>query len=162
MLSITATSHATLPITIFTWPTVFNLDLAQERRNFTCFDLTANEALDIELTKGPSRPEYSREAGGLDDEYFHTLDPEVPVTFRERFSIACHPPEGEVAVVPGHRYRFALSAGENVAWWQYRTKAEVMAPAGQHVRLGQSEGPEIVLDHVEAVEFELLVDPRSG
>lgn len=54
-LSVTATSHATVPITIFTWGDIFNLSLAQKRKNFTCLDPTTNAPIRMEITKDPKR-----------------------------------------------------------------------------------------------------------
>lgn len=71
-LSVTATSHATEPITIFTWGTIPNLPLAQRCKNFTCLDLTAN-TLRMETTKGPRRGMVLRVLGSPDDRFFATL-----------------------------------------------------------------------------------------
>ncbi|KAJ9625115.1 hypothetical protein H2203_005070 [Taxawa tesnikishii (nom. ined.)] len=110
-VSLTATSHASQPITIFTWPTIFNLALSQKRNNFTCLDLTSNTPLRLELTKGPQRSGFSRAKDGPDDVFFQTLDPETPVTFRAAFKLAHRTTEGRDAIVEGHRYRFGVREG---------------------------------------------------
>ncbi|KAI9836064.1 MAG: hypothetical protein M1819_001675 [Sarea resinae] len=154
-LSITATSHATQPITIFTWPTVFNLDLSQKRANFTCLDLTSDAPLRLELTKGPKRTAFNREKGGSDDVFFQTLEPETPTTFKAPFKLACRTTEGRDAIVPGHRYRFGVREGEQVPWWRYGSKEDVMAPAGEWAGLGDPSGGPLALGDVAPVEFEV-------
>lgn len=154
-ISLTVTSHATQAITIFTWPTIFNLDLSQKRANFECIDHVSNEPLRLELTKGPKRPAFSRESGGIDDAFFRTLEPETPVTFNAAFKLAGRSTEGRNAIVPGHRYRFAVRDGETVSWWRYGRKEDVMTPAGTPSTLGEASGPPITLADIASVEFEV-------
>ncbi|GAB7327760.1 hypothetical protein MBLNU13_g11571t1 [Cladosporium sp. NU13] len=51
-LPVTVISHASAPITIFTWPTILNTRLALRRKNFECIDLDTNTPLNLEITKG--------------------------------------------------------------------------------------------------------------
>ncbi|TXC00713.1 hypothetical protein FocTR4_00007984 [Fusarium oxysporum f. sp. cubense] len=78
-ISITATSHASEPTTIFTWHIIFNLRLAQRRKTFICTDLTTGSPLQLETTKGPKRPQFSFALSGRDDSYFITLEPNIPI-----------------------------------------------------------------------------------
>lgn len=156
-IPIRAVSHAPAPITIFTWPTIFNLALAQRRANFECLDLTADAPLRVDLTKGPKRPGFSRERGGLDDRSFCTLLPETPVVFSDSFRVASRVlgrPEDGSSLSPGHRYRYAVREGESVGWWRWGTKDEVMAPPGRPEALGEASGGPIDLSS-EVVEFEV-------
>ena len=155
-LTLTVISFADQPITIFTWPTVFNLHLSQRRRNFTCIDLTSDTYVFLELTKGPRRPGFSRSAGSSDERYFVTLEPGEPVTFHAPFSLSCRPVEGSHAIMPDHTYRFAISEGEKVWWWRYGKKADILTPVGKAAGLGDPDGPPLPLDEVNAVEFEVL------
>ncbi|KAK2689873.1 hypothetical protein QWA68_010726 [Fusarium oxysporum] len=84
-ISITATSHASEPTTIITWHTIFNLRLAQRRKNFICTDLTTGSPLQLETTKGPKRPQFSFALSGRDDAYFITLEPNIPIAVTYRF-----------------------------------------------------------------------------
>ncbi|KAF2239303.1 hypothetical protein EV356DRAFT_572743 [Viridothelium virens] len=154
-LTVTAVSHAWTPITIFTWPSIFNLDLAQKWANFTCVDLNTAIPLHLELTKGPKRPGFSRELGGRDDAYFCTLEPEESVTFQASFKLASRTTEGPHAIVPGHRYRFGVREGENVEWWRAGKREDVMSRPGEESGLGDASGMPIVLYPVEAIEFEI-------
>lgn len=153
-ISITATSHATRPITIFTWPTIFRLDLAQDRKNFTCDDLTTDTPVFVELTKGPRRPGFTCTKGSNDDKYFWTLEPETPLTFKNPFRVAF---EGRAAVAEGHQYRYAVNQGKVVRHWWYGRRDDVMSPSrfGERTALSKSSGEPIVLEPVGPVKFEV-------
>ncbi|CEI60113.1 hypothetical protein FVEN_g8098 [Fusarium venenatum] len=156
-ISITVTSHASSPITIFTWHTIFNLALAQRRKNFICTDLTTGSPIQMDVTKGPKRPGFSYELGGPDDEYYVTLEPETPVTISHRF-LREYAIEGDKAFTPGHKYRLEVREDEVVKWWRYGKKEDVMAPPGQReARDGceDASGPPIRLGPVEPVGFEV-------
>jgi len=142
-LSITAVSHASTPVTIFTWPNVFNLKLAQRRANFKCVDLETGEPLFLELTKGPKRAGFSCERGSQDDQYYLTLEPGQPLKISEQFGLAKRPTEGPRAISPGHRYAFEVRHGEQVDWWREGTREEVLVPPGQS---GQVEGSEALYE----------------
>ncbi|KAI9712512.1 MAG: hypothetical protein M1828_001693 [Chrysothrix sp. TS-e1954] len=159
-LSITAISHAQTPLTIFTWPTIFHLDLAQRRRNFTCVDLETTEPLQLETTKGGKRPAFSRELGGKDDAHFRTLEPKEPVTFSGPFKLANRMVEGLYALVPGHRYQFGVQNGEGVSWWKEGRKEDVLAPRGEDAGLGEAGGKPIVFEGIEPVDFK-VEEPNS-
>lgn len=155
-LSTTATSHATQPVTIFTWATILNTKLSQTRKNFTCYDLTSDLPFFVEITKGPQRRGFTRTEGTPDADYFHTLDPEVPVTFTDIFRLSFRQTEeGIHALTEGHRYRYAVSEGEMARQWWYGRKEEVMAPAGERKPLLAASGAPIVFGPVAPVEFEV-------
>jgi hypothetical protein len=157
-LSITAVSHASTPITIFTWPNIFNLRLAQKHANFKCVDLDTGEPLSMELTKGPKRPDFSHERGGIDDEYHITLEPGQPVKINESFALAKRPTGGPRSITPGHRYTFEVRDGEQVGWWREGRREDVLvAPAhfGQ-VKLNEASGEPIVLNIAGPVDFTVL------
>ncbi|KAF4962841.1 hypothetical protein FSARC_9084 [Fusarium sarcochroum] len=137
-ISITAILHADEPITIFTWHTIFNLKLAQRRKNFVCTDLTTSSRVELATTKGPKRSAFSSELGGPDDEYYCTFEPETPVTFKHRF-LRSHALEGEQAFTPGHAYCLEVREDEEVSWWRYGKKEDVMSPPGQFYSRGGCE-----------------------
>lgn len=153
-LSVTATSHATGPITIFTWGDIFNLPLAQKRKNFTCLDLTTNVPIRMEITKGPKRCGFLRVLGGRDDRFFHTLEPGIPVTFTETFKLWSRAASSPSAY-PAHRYRLGLNDEEAIDYWWYGRKEEVLAPPGTIEGLGEPSGPPIQLAPVAPVDFEI-------
>jgi hypothetical protein len=152
---IVAVSHASQLITIFTWPTVFNLSLSQKRYNFTCLDLTTGTPLHLETTKGPKRPGFSRTRDGLDDKYFCTLEPEIPVLFEAPFLLATRISTGENAIMEGHSYRFSVREGETVQWWWYGKKEDILAPPGQYATLEPASGEPIKLGKVESINFKV-------
>lgn len=156
-ITVTATSHADRPVTIFTWPTVFNLGLAQRRRNFVCSAVATGECVWLEHTKGPKRPGFSRTKGGIDDARFVTLLPGEPYRATCNFHLATRPlwvseeesgervsqyptPTGGCApylnrLEGGHDYRFSAQESETIVWWWYGTRDEVLAPAGEAASL---------------------------
>lgn len=151
-ISLKVTSTLDRPVTIFTWPTVFNLDLSQRRSNFSCQDLTTESDINLELTKGPKRPGFSRKAGGRDDAYFITLEPLVATTFTAPFKLA----GWKDVLCPSHRYRFAVKDGEHVKWWRYGRKVDLMASEGEQAGLGEASGGPIALKVSNAAEFAVL------
>ena len=156
-LSITAVYHATTPITIFTWPNVFNLKLAQKRANFKCIDLDTGEPLFMELTKGPKRAGFSHERGSPDDKYHLTLEPGQPVKVSESFGLAKRPTDGRYSVTPGHRYAFEVRQGEQVDWWREGRREDVLVPPGEVDQIGESaSGEPITLDTAGPIEFTVL------
>ena len=155
-LTLTAISRATQPITIFTWPTIFNLGLSQERTNFTVHDLTSDTAISTETTKGPRRMEFSRNTGSGDDEFFVTLQPEVPRVFSHSFALAMHEADCRPSLQEGHRFRFAVSEGEVVQHWWYGIRKDVMASSWRpRVGLLAPSGEPIQLISVEPLEFDI-------
>lgn len=150
-IAVTATSHASSPITIFTFPTILNLKLSQRRHNFTCKDTATGEPVWMHLTKGPQRPGFSRTKGHYDDQYFVTLQPGVPYTATCDFKLACRPlwtgeqdgrekytryptKSGEVTFLnwleSGHGYLFSVREEESIKWWWTGTREDVMGPEG--------------------------------
>lgn len=151
-ISLTVTSHTTEPITIFTWPGVFNLSLSQRRTNFTCLDLTSNTWLSLGIVQ-VRRGAFRCEQGTSDEKYFFTLEPEVPFTFQEDFNLARRKRDDIYTLESGHQYRFGIREGEALSWWRWGRKEEVVPPAGQSTGMGEPDGSPLIL-HVEGpVEF---------
>ena len=150
----TATSHATEPIIIFAWGGIFNLPLAQKRKNFTCLDLTTNAPTRMEITKGPKRCRFLHVLGGREVRFFHTLEPGIPVTFTETFKLWSRAADSPSAY-PAHRYRLGLNGEEATDYWWYGRKEEVLAPPGTKEGLGEPSGPPIQLAPVAPVDFEI-------
>lgn len=149
----TTLTHPT-PITIYTWPTVFNLGLSQRRKNFWCIDLSNNdEPVRLEYTKGGKRSGWiSRVLGDFDDPFFLTLEPGKTADITDQFSFT----KGlENRLVAGHRYRFGFSDRECVGDWMHGTREEVMVPRGDRSPM-DSPGPIIMLDTGPPIEFEVL------
>jgi hypothetical protein len=147
-LSVTVISHASAPITIFTWPTIFNIHLVLKRKNFECIDLDTNTPLDLEITKGGKRGGFTSRRGSSDEKYFYTLLPEKPLKFTSPFKIA-----NRRGLIPGHRYRFGVRRGEKLEWWAAGTKEEVLTLPGEPAGLAKNEDRPIELNNVEDIEF---------
>ncbi|KAJ5587786.1 uncharacterized protein N7459_003551 [Penicillium hispanicum] len=156
-ITLTAISDYPKPITIFTYNTIFHLDLSLYRSDFTCQDTTGTDtprSMNIDVSKGPRRPAFSRESGGPDDEYFVTLEPNTPFEFQHAFWLV----DGEEApstFLPGHRYLLGAKEGAQVRWWQTGRKDDVMAPPGTKSLLGSAAGEPIPLN-IGRVEFECV------
>ena len=148
------------PITIYTWPTVFNLDLSQIRKNFWCIDLSNNnESVRLELTKGGKRSGYiCRELGSFHDPFFVTLEPGKAVDITAPFVLTTRL---DKPLVAGHRYRFGFSEGECVGDWMHGTREDVMLPSGDRSPM-DSSGPYIMLDVGPPIEFEVLESEPLG
>jgi hypothetical protein len=147
-LSITVISHASAPITIFTWPTILNIHLALKRKNFECIDLDTNTPLNLEITKGGKRGGFTSRRGSSDEKYFYTLVPEEPLMFTSPFKIA-----NRKGVIPGHRYRFGVRRGEKLEWWTAGTKEEVLTPPGEPAGLAKNGDGPIELKSVDDIDF---------
>lgn len=159
-LSVTATSHAAHPITIYTRTTVFNLDRAQSTGNFVCVDLDTNIPVRLAFTKGGKRAGHDFQLGGTEDEYFQTLMPQQPVTFSGPCSIATRTFTPEAVsdnrvLLPGHRYRLGVAEREFIWWWRVGTKEESLAHPGEDMPDHQCKpsGSSIDLTNIEPVEF---------
>jgi hypothetical protein len=147
-LSITVTSHASAPITIFTWPTILNTRLALKRKNFECRDLDTDTPLNLEITKGGKRGGFSSRSGSSDEKYFYTLMPEEPLKFASPFNVA-----NRRGLIAGHRYRFGVSHGEKLEWWTAGTKEEVLTPPEEPAGLAKNSDGPIELNDVDDIEF---------
>lgn len=147
-LSITVISHASAPITIFTWPSILNTRLALKRKNFECIDLDTNAPLNLEITKGGKRGGFTSRSGSSDEKYFYTLMPEEPLKFASPFKIA-----NRAGVIPGHRYRFGVRHGAKLEYWTAGTKDEVLTPPGEPAGLAKNSDGPIELNDVDDIEF---------
>jgi hypothetical protein len=147
-LSVTVTSHASTPITIFTWPTIFNTHLALKRKNFECVDLDTNTPLNLEITKGGKRGGFTSSSGSSDEKYFYTLMPAEPIKFTTPFKIT-----NRGGVMAGHRYRFGVRRGEKLEYWTAGTKEEVLTPPGEPAGLTKNEDGPIELNNVDDIDF---------
>lgn len=160
-LSITAVSHASGPITILTYSTVFNVPLAQRLRgfggNFHCVDLDTNTPLRLQTDACHMREPICHKLDDSDSQYFHTLHPGEAY----KFSGPCVVPHREL--VPGHRYRLSVSEEEEVEWWREGTKEEVLESPGHELpdRMLEPSGEPIILNHVEPIEFTAPLDWKN-
>lgn len=155
-LELTATSNYPSPITIFTWPTILNPDLAQSLGNFTCVDL-ADQQTDLYSadTPGPNRMILTRARGGQDEEFFHTLEPNKPAVFSAAFGAAYAASHGSLVFLPDHRYRFGVQEGSRIRWWKKGIRDEIMTPEGSSGALGKASGKPIMLTNIDPIEFSI-------
>ena len=168
-ISVTAISNATYPITIFTWPNVFNLELAQQRGNFVGVDRDTGMKLpmhDIQI----KRVGYVHTLGGLDDKYHVTLEPSQPFRFNESFYLALASRfrgdpssdsdlrEGHANLLPGHRYLVDIRKNyhDSRLWWKKGRKEDVLNLPGKNRGGHYSDGEPIALSLDEPAELKLL------
>jgi hypothetical protein len=147
-LSVTATSNASDPITIFNWPNIFNPSLSQMRGSLVAFDKATHEEL-ILHTMVVKRGPVNYTLGGSDDEFFVTLEPGKPAEFSTPFGYG-H------TTLPGHQYLVDLQEGESVDWWKKGRKEDVLNLPGKDRGASRSDGEPIVLSLNEPVEYKLL------
>jgi hypothetical protein len=149
-LTITATLKYTGPITIYTWPTIFHLYLAQRRHNFFCVDLSDDDKevnLNIQSVKRSGF--VNRQIGNPDDEDLVTFYPDTPITFTDEFVLASRPSR---PLKPGHRYRFGLSDLNPISHWMHGTREDVLTTEKKAFERGTSK---LILGPVDDVEFEV-------
>lgn len=155
-IPVTALSHAAQPLTVFTFPTILNLELSQLKHNFTCKESTTHEYVWMDSVKGPHRGATSRTLGGKNDGYFMTPHPHQPHTEECNFFLTSRPlwiseeesgdkysryptETGEAFFLnrleSRHKYLFTVRENECIRWWWYGTRKDVPAPKGETASL---------------------------
>ncbi|KAG9755845.1 hypothetical protein KCU73_g5209, partial [Aureobasidium melanogenum] len=129
-LTITLSLTAPAPITVFTWPGIFNPSLALGRHNFRLQDVSTEPPTPIHLesTKGPRRPGFSRSKNNSDEKYYVTLYPGMDLEIQCPFLIMHRnmPGTGLPRFQVGHRYRFGITDEEKVKSWWWGTRDDVL------------------------------------
>jgi hypothetical protein len=147
-LSVTAISNASTPITIYTWPNVFNPELAQMGSGLVAFDKETHKVLrlhDMDVKLGP----INFTLGGTEDKFFVTLEPGKPSVSTTGFAYG-------FGTLPGHKYLLDLKKAENVGWWKRGRKADVPNLPGKDRGAQHSDGEPILLSLDKPVEFKFL------
>jgi len=161
---ITATSNASYPhpITIFTWPSPFNLELAQNRGNFVGADRDTGMKLPMSnIQVSVSEFDYTLGSGG-----FVTLEPGIPMRFNSPFLLPSYSdffgmPPGYAALLPGHRYFMDLGQRYNeLNWWKKGREEDVLDLPEQNRNARDSDGEPISLTLGKPLEFKVL--PLDG
>lgn len=172
-LTTTATLHHDKPVTLYTWPSIFNLKLAQVRHNFFCYDISSSnyqDAKPIDLAvynAGKQAGTISRRIGSKDDKFWVTLYPNQQVTFAEKFALATR--DGslirwDVVLKAGHRYRYGIKRmflKDSVKWLDGVTREDVMTEkTGREKEIWREgfEKRELIVprDGGDVVEFEVV------
>lgn len=155
-LSITATLSYPHPITIYTWPTIFNLYLAQRRHNFFCIDLSDNNKdIRMSVENVQRTPAFSLQIGDEDDEHLGTFHPGVPVTITGNFDMATR--NFREKLQPGHRYRFGIRPDSlsSCLWnWLHGTREDVMST--EHKTGRESERSQVIIEGYNDVDIEVV------
>jgi len=152
-LSATIISHASAPITILAYATILDIREAQMRSRssakFQCIDLDTDTRVRLQDRVCGRWDNISHKLEDSDSQYFHTLEPEVPYTFRG----PCFVPYREL--VPGHKYHLTVDDEANIDWWRYGTKEEVLEAPGQRLPqyMLRSDGNPIDLTDTTPIEF---------
>jgi hypothetical protein len=148
-LSVTATSNASEPITIFTWPNIFNPRLSQFRGSLVASDKDTHEKLELNTMRIVERKPFKFMLGGYDDEFFVTLWPGRPTVFHTPFAYG-------QSTLSGHRYLVDLKEGESVEWWKKGRKEDVLNLPLKNRNAHLSDGEPIILSLDQPVEYKLL------
>ncbi|ETS79552.1 hypothetical protein PFICI_09405 [Pestalotiopsis fici W106-1] len=131
----TLAPSAPKPITLMTWPTAFNPQLALKRRDFTAQNISRDPPEDIrlEITKGPSRLPYQPRRGSSDQRYYVTLYPGRELTIAEQPFNLVKRVDGEGVCIfqPGNTYRLGISdSGSKTGLWWWGTTDDILYEAG--------------------------------
>jgi hypothetical protein len=146
ILTITITSHAAQPITIFTFRTFLDPSRAMSSIGYHIIDADTKQRIYRPIEHIQTRP-FRRRIGHVDEPLFWTLYPEEPrvVTstfhfanlWRRRAELAGRISQQETRIYkgeemrtflePGHRYTFGKPQA-GLQWWRWGTKAENLEP----------------------------------
>ncbi|KAM3423880.1 hypothetical protein BST61_g1276 [Cercospora zeina] len=124
ILTVTATLRHHCPITIFTWGTIFDTDLAYTQ-GFKCTDLASGAIIGVCRAKKKRAP-FSSELGGSDDVYLHTIEPGETTVFEGPCELAERKHDGTHVLTPGNRFRLEPKVGHSVTSWWHGMKEDVM------------------------------------
>ncbi|RYP21190.1 hypothetical protein DL765_002329 [Monosporascus sp. GIB2] len=162
-LSVTATlgSSTPKPVTLHTWPTIFNPGLALRRRNFTAQDVSQDPPTNIklEITKGPKRRGFQRKKGSYDEKYYVTLRPGQEVTVaKQPLNIVKRTKDGAPVFRAGHTYSLGLSdEGREVRSWWWGTTDDVLDEVdGPPKNVSGIEGKGDIVLNMEPVSFQIV------
>ena len=174
-LTITITSHATQPITVFTWGTFLHPSRAMSSMGYHIIDADTKQRIYRPIEHVQRRP-FRRRIGHPDEPFFWTLYPEEPrvITkpfhfaslWRRRAELAGRISQRETFIYkgeemrtflePGHRYTFGKPQA-GFMWWRWGTQAENLeppdAPSGD-CRLGWSE-PYFKITDIKQAQIEI-------
>lgn len=155
-LTITATLDYLHPITIYTYQSIFALDLAQTRWDFSCIDLSDNDKpVDMQVENVQRTPCFSLQFGSYDDQFLVTFHPGIPVTITGEFALATR--TFHETLKPGHRYRFGVTPKYgNPRIWLHGTREDVMTTEPKRSR--EHERKLIEFEPCGDVEFEVVGD----
>jgi hypothetical protein len=175
ILTITITSHAAQPITIFTWGTFLHPHRAMSSMKYHIIDVDTKQRI-YRPVSFVRRNAFRRRMGHPDETYFWTLYPEEPraVTstlhfanlWRRRVELAGRIITTETTMYkgvemrnflePGHRYTFGTPHA-GVTWWRWGTKEENLEPKGgapEKSGLGWSE-PFLPITDIKQARIEI-------
>lgn len=162
-LSITAIldSSAPQPVTLQTFSTIFNPQLALKRRSFTAQDISQYPPTNIklEITKGPKRSGIQRKKGSADERYYVTLHPGQEATVaKEPLSIVKRIKDDAHVFQEGRTYSLGLSdKGKKVQTWWWGTTDDVLDEVGGPPKdVSGIEGEGDILLIMESVTFEVV------
>ena len=149
-LVITAVSHASCPITIWSYMTALNM-----KSNPNALILTH---VDTNISVSTQEMFFTRKDWVVhpNDRYFHTLLPEQPFTFSKPIRAQFLK---ELEFLPG-RYRVAVKDSIKLRWWKEETREEIVPPLGQKPAddMYVASGEPIVVTDIEPIEFTIPLD----
>lgn len=171
VLTIKITSHATQPITIFTWGTYLHPKRAMCSMVYHIVDVDTKQRVYRSIVHVQRKP-FRRQMGNSDEAFFWTLYPEEPRVVTKTFHFAnlwrrradlvgrISPRESTVYMgeemrnflEPGHLYTLGIPH-PGIGWWRWGTKEENLEPADAPPgtsRMGWSEPRLVITDNKEA------------
>lgn len=152
-LSAMIVSHTSCPITILTYGSILDLNLAQRLKKsspyFQCVDLDTSTHVQLQTRTCGRRSSIRHKLDHSDSRYFHTLQPEVPY----KLSSPCFVSNQELN--PGHKYCLLVDEEQKVSWWREGTKDEVLESPGQELpaHMLEPSGDPITLTGIVPIDF---------
>ena len=148
-LVITAVSHASCPITIWSYMTALNMRSIPKALIIT--------HVDTDISVSTQEMFFTRQGWVVhpNDRYFHTLLPEQPFTFSKPIRAQFLK---ELECLPG-QYRVAVKDSTKLRWWKEGTREEIVPPPGQKPAddMYVASGEPIVLNDIQPIEFTIPV-----
>ena len=159
-LTITLNLYALAPITILTYHSIFNTDLALSRRNFTVHDISTDPPtfINIETRKGGKRPGFSRRKSRSDEQYYVTLYPGVEHRVQCPFRVVDRtlPVTSLPNLQAGRKYRLGVSEDEKIRGWWWGTRDDVLLDHGETYEKAEPPRGNAPIDIcAEPIEFEV-------
>ncbi|CAD0112672.1 unnamed protein product [Aureobasidium uvarum] len=112
--------------------------------------------INLEITKGPKRPGFSRRKDHPDEQYYITLYPGVD--FKIQHSIERTARESELSIFQaGHKYRLGISGEEKIPRWWWGTRDEVLSDS-EHIKegVGPAQGEVAIVIYADPVDFDVM------
>ncbi|KAK5999307.1 hypothetical protein QM012_005582 [Aureobasidium pullulans] len=163
--SMTLLSHASQPITLFTWDTPLHLQGCLSNNSITIIDLTTGTPVPTCVVRIQRKP-ITRLRGSGDEQLYLTLEPDISVTLTKPFGRG--PANGSVVVKPLPKHLIQHGWELNGKGEQIKIRRLKRATGVDGLEAGHSYEVSVRREMLECVKWafatkeEVLVDERKG